>query len=59
MMQAKGVSDTSNNTMKRIVSNNLIHYMHLNNKIQKDIINDLKFDKSAVSSWINATKLPP
>lgn len=32
--------------------------MALNNKTQSDLINDLGFDKSAVSTWCNGTRLP-
>lgn len=32
--------------------------MNLRNKAQIDIINDLGFDKSAVSTWCNGTRLP-
>ena len=43
---------------KRIFSKNLRKYMSLNNKTQVDLINDLGFDKSAVSTWCNGTRLP-
>ena len=43
---------------KRIFSRNLKKYMQLNNKEQIDIINDLGFNKSAVSTWCNGTRLP-
>lgn len=32
--------------------------MELNEKTQTDIINDLGFNKSAVSTWCNGTRLP-
>ena len=32
--------------------------MSLNNKTQVDLINDLGFNKSAVSTWCNGTRLP-
>ena len=32
--------------------------MELNNKTQIDLINDLGFNKSAVSTWCNGTRLP-
>lgn len=32
--------------------------MELNNKEQVDLINDLGFNKSAVSTWCNGTRLP-
>lgn len=32
--------------------------MELNKKTQTDLINDLGFDKSAVSTWCNGTRLP-
>ena len=43
---------------KRIFSKNLRKYMSLNNKTQVDLINDLGFNKSAVSPWCNGTRLP-
>ncbi len=43
---------------KRIFSKNLRKYMNLNNKTQIDLINDLGFNKSAVSTWCNGTRLP-
>lgn len=43
---------------KRIFSKNLNHFMALNGKTQVDIINDLGFNKSAVSTWCNGTRLP-
>lgn len=41
-----------------VFSRNLKYYMEINNKNQIDIINDLGFNKSAVSSWVNGTRLP-
>lgn len=43
---------------KKIFSSNLRKYMSLNNKTQVDLINDLGFNKSAVSTWCNGTRLP-
>ena len=43
---------------KSIFSKNLRYYMELNNKSQIDIINDLGFNKSAVSTWVNGSRLP-
>lgn len=43
---------------KKIFSKNLRHYMSLYNKEQIDLINDLGFNKSAVSTWCNGTRLP-
>lgn len=43
---------------KKIFSMNLRKYMELNNKTQIDLINDLGFNKSAVSTWCNGTRLP-
>ena len=43
---------------KRIFSKNLRFYMTQNNKEQIDLINDLGFNKSAVSTWCNGTRLP-
>lgn len=43
---------------KKIFSKNLRYYMNLNNKTQIDLINDLKINKSAISTWCNGTRLP-
>lgn len=45
-------------TYKKIFSKNLNYYMKSNGKTQIDLINDLGFDKSAVSTWCNGTRLP-
>lgn len=43
---------------KKIFSKNLNHYMSISGKTQSDLINDLGFNKSAVSTWCNGTRLP-
>ena len=43
---------------KHIFSANLRYYMSINNKDQIDLINDLGFNKSAVSTWCNGPRLP-
>lgn len=43
---------------KKIFSKNLNYFMELNDKTQIDIINDLGFNKSSVSTWCNGTRLP-
>ncbi len=48
----------SEDLYKKIFSKNLNYYMELNKKNQADIINDLGFNKSAVSTWCNGTRLP-
>lgn len=48
----------SEDQYKKIFSKNLKRYMFLNNKNQIDLINDLGFNKSAVSTWCNGTRLP-
>lgn len=48
----------SDDIYKKIFSKNLNKYMQLNNKEQIDLVNDLGFNKSAVSTWCNATRLP-
>ena len=48
----------SDDKYKQIFSQNLRYYMSLNNKEQIDLINDLGFNKSAVSTWCNGTRLP-
>lgn len=45
-------------TYKKIFSKNLNHYMEINHKTQTDLITDLGFNKSAVSTWCNGTRLP-
>jgi transcriptional regulator with XRE-family HTH domain len=46
------------NQYKQIFSRNLKYYMDLNQKEQIDLINDLGFNKSSVSTWCNGTRLP-
>lgn len=48
----------SEDKYKKIFSTNLRHYMSMNDKSQIDLINDLGFNKSAVSTWCNGTRLP-
>ena len=48
----------SDDFYKKIFSKNLRYYMELNQKEQIDIINDLAFNKSSVSTWCNGTRLP-
>lgn len=48
----------SEETYKKIFSKNLNYYMELNGKTQSDLINDLGFNKSAVSTWCNGSRLP-
>ena len=48
----------SDDFYKKIFSKNLRYYMGLNQKEQIDIINDLGFNKSSVSTWCNGTRLP-
>lgn len=48
----------SEETYQKIFSKNLNYYMNLNGKSQTDLINDLGFNKSAVSTWCNGTRLP-
>lgn len=43
---------------KKIFSKNLKKYMYLNSKTQTDLINDLGFNKSAVSTWCSGSRLP-
>lgn len=43
---------------KKIFAENLKHYMKLHDKNQADLINDLGFNKSSVSTWCNGTRLP-
>lgn len=48
----------SDDLYKEIFSKNLKKYMEFNNKEQIDLINDLGFNKSSVSTWCNGTRLP-
>ena len=43
---------------KKIFAENLKYYMKLHNKNQANLINDLGFNKSSVSTWCNGTRLP-
>lgn len=48
----------SEDDYKKIFSKNLNYFMALNGKTQVDIINDLNFNKSSVSTWCNGSRLP-
>lgn len=48
----------SEESYQKIFSKNLNYYMALNDKSQTDLVNDLGFNKSAVSTWCNGTRLP-
>lgn len=48
----------SDDDYKKLFSRNLNYYMDLFGKTQTDLINDLGFNKSAVSTWCNGTRLP-
>ncbi len=48
----------SEESYQKIFSKNLNYYMAQNNKSQTDLVNDLGFNKSAVSTWCNGTRLP-
>lgn len=43
---------------KKLFSRKLNYYMSITGKTQTDIINDLGYNKSAVSTWCNGTRLP-
>lgn len=43
---------------KKLFSRKLNYYMNISGKTQSDIITDLGFNKSAVSTWCNGTRLP-
>lgn len=48
----------SEEDFKKIFSRNLNYFLSLNSKTQADLVNDLGFNKSAVSTWCNGTRLP-
>ena len=48
----------SEETYKKIFYKNLNSYMKKNGKTQSDLVIDLGFNKSAVSTWCNGTRLP-
>lgn len=43
---------------KEVFSVNLNRYMKIKNITQSDLINELGFDKSAVSTWVKGTRVP-
>jgi len=43
---------------RNIFAKNLRYYMDLNKKTQKDLINDLKLTRSAVSAWYTGKRIP-
>lgn len=48
----------SDEDYRRIFAKKLNKYMEIFNKKQADIINDLGINKSAISTWINGTRMP-
>lgn len=50
--------EISNEEQRKIFSENLNYYMELKDKTQIDLINDLGFNKSTVSTWCNGSKMP-
>jgi transcriptional regulator with XRE-family HTH domain len=46
------------NIFKEIFARNLRYYMDLNKKTQKDLIDDLKLTRSALSAWYTGKRLP-
>lgn len=51
-------NNMSEKDFKKIFSKQLNYYMNVTGKTQSDIINELGFNKSAVSTWCNGTRLP-
>ena len=49
---------SNNEYFRKMFSKNLNRIMREKNKTQTDLINDLKLNKSAVSTWVNGTRLP-
>lgn len=43
---------------RNIFAKNLRYYMDLNNKTQKDLINDLGLTRSAISAWYTGKRIP-
>lgn len=43
---------------KKIFARNLLYYMEKFEKTQSDLISDLNINKSAISTWVNATRMP-
>lgn len=43
---------------RKIFAKNLRYYMDLNNKTQKDLIDNLGVTRSAMSSWYTGTRIP-
>lgn len=48
----------SDSKYREIFSKNLKRLMYERGKMQIDLIRDLGFDKSTVSTWVNGTRLP-
>lgn len=49
---------SKDDTYRKIFANNLNYYMKVNNKIQDDLVKDLRLKTSTISSWCNGQKLP-
>lgn len=43
---------------RNVFAKNLRYYMELNQKSQKDLINDLKVTRSAISAWYTGKRIP-
>lgn len=43
---------------KKTFSKKLRYYLQLNGKTQVNLVKDLKFNKSTVSTWVNGSKIP-
>lgn len=43
---------------REIFGKNFRYYMEINNKKQKDLINDLGVTRSAISTWYNGKRIP-
>ena len=52
------VSRSTVEDQKNIFSQNLLHYLKINNKTQADLVTDLGLTASTVSDWVNAKKYP-
>lgn len=58
LLTEQRISMSDEELYKKIFARNLSYYMEKNGKTQVDLINDLGINKSAISTWVNATRLP-
>lgn len=55
---APDISSSAPISNRQAVAQNISYYMKINNKIQKDLMDDLDLNSATISSWVNGRRLP-